>query len=193
MFEEIERSGCWKRIEKICKGWSKDEKYFIETNEGVRQLLRVSDIDRYEEKKKEFGILARFAGLGFPMSLPVEFGTCGGGSRVYMLLTWLDGVDLESALPALPEQQQYRLGQEAGSILKKLHTLKVDPEDLPAETKKAKKLSQLLRYEASQVRMEGDETALRFVKENLDQIWQEAPVYLHGEVHSSLRRLPFEA
>ena len=100
-----------------------------------------------------------------------------------MLLTWVEGDDLEKVLPTLPKEEQYRLGREAGGILRRIHLLPLDAADVPEETKKERKLRQLERYEASDVRIPGDEGTIAFVRENIDAIWTQPPVYLHGDFH----------
>ena len=72
---------------------------------------------------------------------------------------------------------------EAGSILKKIHSVPLEEEDVPIKTKKEKKLLQLAKYEESGLRIPDDEIAIRYVKENIDQIWKEPPAYLHGDFH----------
>lgn len=44
-------------------------------------------------------------------------------------------------------------------------------------------MQQLSRYEESHVRIDGDEIAIKYVKENIDLIWKEKPVYMHGDYH----------
>ena len=83
--------------------------------------------------------------LGINMSLPIDFGTCNNEKNVYMLLTWVEGKDLEEILPTLTENEQYQLGREAGKILKKIHSIVVEEDDLPKDTKKPKKILQLKR------------------------------------------------
>lgn len=183
MFKDIKGYENWKSIDKLSKGWSNDEKYVVHTATGEMLLLRLSDIELYDAKKKEYEIITKYASLGFLMSRPIDFGVCNNGKNVYMLLTWIEGVDLEEALPTLPEGEQYKLGREAGKILKKIHSLKVDVEDLPTNSKKSKKLLQLSRYEESQIRIKDDEIALNYVKQNIDKIWSQAPVYQHGDYH----------
>ncbi len=183
MFEDIKNSTEWKSVEKVSKGWSSDSKYFIETIDGRLLLLRVSDMEQYDAKKKEYEIITKYSKLGFPMSAPIDFGICNEGKSVYMLLSWVDGKDLEEILPALPEREQYLLGREAGKILKKIHSIEVVADDRPKDTKKAKKMLQLSRYEESQVRIDGDEIAIQYVKENIDKIWKMEPVYMHGDYH----------
>lgn len=183
MFDDIKNSSSWKNIESISKGWSNDKKYHITTMSEQHFLLRISDITQYEVKKKEYEIIKKYSLLGINMSMPLDFGICNDGNNVYMLLTWIEGNDLEAELPKLPEQEQYRLGRKAGEILKRIHSIKIDSVDRPLETKKSKKLLQLSCYEKSQVRIAGDNFAIKYVKDNIDKIWKEQPVYMHGDYH----------
>ena len=183
MFSDIEISVKWDTVEPVDKGWSSDRKYRILTKDGEKLLLRISDIAYFDEKKKEYEIIGKYAKLGFPMSMPVAFGACNEEKSVYMLLTWVEGSDLEEMLPKLSKEEQYRLGRQAGEILKRIHSVPLAPEDIPKQTKKEKKLIQLAKYENSALRIPGDETALRYVKDNIDQIWRKAPVYTHGDFH----------
>ena len=186
MFRDISSSMNWASMEPVDKGWSTDKKYHIKTLSGEHLLLRLSSIEEYENKKKEFEIIEKYAKLGFrmfQMSMPKEFGACNGNQNTYMLLTWLEGRDLEDALPQLSENEQYRLGRQAGAILKKIHSVPLEEEDVPIKTKKEKKLLQLAKYEESGLRIPDDEIAIRYVKENIDQIWKKPPAYLHGDYH----------
>lgn len=183
MFEDIKDSCNWETVEKVSKGWSSDRKYLIKTKEGKLLLLRISDAEQYDAKKKEYEIIAKYSQLGFPMSLPIDFGICNYGKNVYMLLSWVEGKDLEEVLPNLPETEQYQLGRMAGAILRKIHSIEVDAADIPKDTKKAKKLLQVSRYEMSQVRINGDEIAINYVKKYIDRIWRQKPVYMHGDYH----------
>ena len=114
VFEEIRGSESWLSVEKIEKGWSSDEKYHVRTQDGRYLQLRISAPERYAAKKKECEIIEKFSSLGFPISEPVGFGRCAAGT--YMLLTWVEGDDLEKVLPTLSKEEQYRLGREAGGI-----------------------------------------------------------------------------
>lgn len=167
--------------EPVWKGWSSDKKYRVVTETGEVCLLRVSDAALLEKKKKEYEITRKYASLGFPMSQPLSFGLCEEG--VYLLLSWVEGDDLERVLPAMSEAEQYRIGREAGTILKRIHALPLDPADVPTTTKREKKLRQLAAYEQSAVRIPGDEAAVRYVKEHIGLIWREPPVYQHGDFH----------
>ena len=183
MYFGIDSSVNWVSVEPVSKGWSSDKKYFVKTDTGEDFLLRLSDIEQYDAKKKEYEIITKYSKLGIKMSLPVEFGVCNEGKNVYMLLSWIEGSDMEEILSDLSEKDQYRLGREAGTILRKIHSIPVEEDDIPPHSKKEKKLTQLSGYEESQVRISGDEAAIKYVKDNIDRIWKEKPVYLHGDFH----------
>lgn len=183
MFLNIKSSTNWKSVTHISKGWSSDKKCLVKTEFDELLLLRISDIEQYDEKKKEYEIITKYSKLGIHMSMPKEFGICNEGKSVYMLLSWIEGNDLESVLPHLSDEEQYLLGRQAGVILKKIHSINVAPVDVPNTTKKDKKLLQLSRYEESNVRIENDEIAIKYVKDNIKNIWTKEPVYMHGDFH----------
>lgn len=183
MYFNIESSVNWEKVEKISKGWSSDSKFLVETKAGKKLLLRLSDIEQYDAKKKEYEIITKYSELGIDMSLPIEFGICNKGKNIYILLTWVEGKDLEEVLSDLPEDKQYKLGREAGFILKKIHSVRVAEQDVPKETRKGKKLFQLSQYEKSRMRIDGDEIVIKYVKNNIDQILKKEPVYMHGDFH----------
>lgn len=105
----------------IKKGISGDRKYYLETADGKRFLARISASSEYERKKAVYELLLKAGKIGLPMSMPVDFGYCEGKSEIYTLLTWVEGEDAERVLPKLSREEQYRLGVEAGRILRKLH------------------------------------------------------------------------
>ncbi|MCR3905683.1 MAG: phosphotransferase [Tenericutes bacterium] len=183
MFKDIKGHETWQVIKKIDRGFSRDTKYYIETIHGNKLLLRTSSKDTYEKKLKEFEMIEKFSKLGFEMSIPLDFGLFNDDQEVFMLLTWVEGEDLEYALPKLDEKKQYELGREAGHILRAIHSIHIPDHEIPQETKLPKKRRQIELYETSEVRIDGDETALKFLKEHIDQIWSKPPVYLHGDYH----------
>lgn len=168
-------------VEPIRKGWSKDKKYRVVTKIGEPCLLRISDLSAYAKKEREYAFIKKLSRLGISMSQPIAFGVCEQG--VYLLLSWVEGKDLEQVLPTLSDAEQYRLGREAGTILRKIHSLPLDPADRPAGTKREKKLLQLSRYEQCASRQPDDAAVVQYVKDHIDRIWQVAPAYLHGDFH----------
>ena len=105
----------------ILKGFSGDKKYCATTMDGCKYLLRVVPMEKLEAWQKLYEMLERIAELGVPMSKVIELGTCLDG--VYILHIWIDGEDLETALPNLSEAEQYKLGVKAGEILRVIHSI----------------------------------------------------------------------
>jgi len=108
-------------MEPINKGFSGDKKYCVTTSDGTKYLLRIMPIEKDETWKNLFAMLERIATLGVPMCKPVELGVCGDG--VYVLLSWIDGEDLEAVLPELSAAEQYMLGVKAGKLLRIIHSI----------------------------------------------------------------------
>ena len=111
------------KIEPINKGWSSDKKYYIETINGEKLLLRVSDISEYNKKKAEFEAVKLVAEQGVSMSQPIDFGVCNDGNSIYTLLSWAEGKDAEVVISTLSENEQYELGVKAGELLAKIHSI----------------------------------------------------------------------
>jgi aminoglycoside phosphotransferase (APT) family kinase protein len=183
MFEDIKGHETWHRVKKIERGWSRDTKYYIETINGEKLLLRTSAKEAFDKKKKEFEMIGKFSKLGIHMSKPLDFGWFNNHQEVYMLLTWVEGQDLDDVLPKLDISKQYALGRQAGTILKAIHSIPLPDDEIPQTTKIPKKRKQIELYETSQLRIDGDEIALKFLKDHIDQIWTKPPVYLHGDFH----------
>ncbi|MFT4445273.1 aminoglycoside phosphotransferase family protein [Parvimonas sp. G1967] len=171
-------------VEKINKGYSKDEKFKIKLkNKDEYLLLRLSDISLYEQKEKEYEVISKFSKLGFEMSKPISFGICNDKKNVYMLLSWINGVDLSDVLPKLSSEEQYLLGRKAGKILKSIHSLKVDDKKFD-DSLKIKLLDKIEKYESSDVRVENDSNFIEYVKRNVDKVCGNYS-YLHGDFHPS--------
>jgi len=111
------------KIEALHAGLSSDEKYCVETGDGQKSLLRISDISEYEHKRTLFNMMKLAAAQEIPMCFPIDFGRCNGGKSVYQRFAWRDGKNLEEILPLLPETKQYSLGLKAGEILQKIHSI----------------------------------------------------------------------
>lgn len=107
---DIKSYATFKKIKPINKGWSSDKKYYIETIENEKLLLRTTDISAYDTKKHEFEMMKRLTAYDISMSYPIDFGVCDNGKSVYSLLKWCDGKDAEIVLPKLPMMDQYALG-----------------------------------------------------------------------------------
>lgn len=179
----IMNSDKWVSVKKIYKGWSSESKYLIKDCNNEKYILRISDIADYAKKKHEYGIIKKFSTLDFEMSKPVDFGICNNGKNTYMVLSWVEGEDLEEALNEMSEKEQYEAGWRAGKILKQIHSIIVDDSDINNESKEEKMLHKIDLYLKSGVRVEGDEAAVNYVRDHVHEINRLPKVYQHGDFH----------
>ena len=174
--------GC-RLVEAIEKGWSGDRKFLLEDGAGERFVLRLSAKQEEQKKRREFERVRQLDAMGLPVSRAVAFGC--REDAVYQLLGWVEGCDLRQTLPALPEDEQYRLGVQASRVLRKIHTLPLRPgEGRGREEQQQKILSRLDQYEQGQLRLPGDERPLRFAREQVGLVGQRPPVWCHGDFHA---------
>ena len=168
--------------EQITKGWSEDKKYCVTKSDGVKYLLRITSISRYETRKSLFEMLQQVAALDVPMCVPVDFGTCEDG--VYSLQSWIDGEDLENILPALSETEQYVLGLKSGEILHKMHSIPapITQEDW-ATRFNHKADTKIEKYRECGLRFDGDEHIINYVEKNRHLLNNRPQCFQHGDYH----------
>ena len=110
------------KAEKINKGMAGDDKY--RCRRGTEEyLLRIADGADYEEKKKEFEHLKKLSDAGLPVPKCVELVMNDDCSKVFTLLSWVQGEDLGSVINEMSRSKQYEIGKQAGSILRKIHEI----------------------------------------------------------------------
>jgi len=184
-FEELssipEFSG-WSKIELIDKGWSSDKKYYIETINGERQLLRVSKIECYDAKVKEFEVMKKLGKLNINMSKPISFGTFNEDKNTYLLLSWVDGLSIGDVINSYPKREQYLIGVEAGKILKKFHSIENSNENNGTYVRN-KFNRHLDSYKQCGIKVNNDECAINFMKENIELINNRNETFQHGDFH----------
>jgi len=173
------------RIEAINKGVSGDDKYYVETAQGQRYLLRISSIESYKRKKAMYDMMGRAASLGVSMSAPVDFGICNSGKNVYQLLTWCDGETADVLLPKLSHAEQYELGIKAGQNLRRIHSIPA-PEGLEDWYDRFVSINdeRLKAFFNSGVHINGSEAILAFYKENRHLLLGRPQCFIHGDYHN---------
>lgn len=184
-FKDIPEYSNWRAIYEIDEGWSTDRKYFIETKNSEKLLLRIANISLKKQKKLEYDRISALKDVSFPMSRPLSFGTCNNGESVYMLLTWVDGVPLNSQLSKMSIGDQYSTGLVAGKMLKEIHSVPVIDKHIQSpKARREHKLNKIKIYETSYVRIDGDDCAIDYVRDNIEKIYNTPAAYKHGDFHS---------
>lgn len=172
------------KVEPVEKGWSSDQKYYIETADARCLLLRISAISEYERKQAEFKMVERAFGLDIPMSEPLDFGICDNGKSVYSLLTWCDGEDAETVLPLLNEMEQYKLGVRSGEILKKIHSIPAPEEQKSWADRFNRKIdTKIEKYRECGLVFAGDDKLMAYIEANRGLLDDRPQCYQHGDYH----------
>ena len=171
-----------KKIEPITKGWSEDKKYCVTSTDGMKYLLRVTPISRYEVRKSLFEMLGQVAALDIPMCKPVEFGTCSDG--VYALHSWIDGEDLSDILPLMTEPEQYALGVKSGEIVRKMHSIPAPENQEEWEIRFNRKTdAKIKRYYECGFKFKGDDDIIDYIEQNRELLKNRPQCFQHGDYH----------
>lgn len=166
----------------IDKGWSGDQKYCAVTADGTKYLLRITAPERAHRFHLGYLRMQEAAALGIPMCLPVEFGESPEGT--YTIHSWVEGVDAEGYIPTLLVKKQYTYGLDAGSILKKLHTLPAPANVRPwAERFNAKIDRKIRMYDECPLKYENGHLFLSFLADNRHLLSDRPQTYQHGDYH----------
>ena len=166
----------------IKKGWSNERKYKVVDKNGQAYLLRISPTAQYEYKKAEYENMQMVSALGIPMCQPIEFGTCDEG--VYSLQSWIDGKDAEEAIIDFSDRQVYEYGYEAGTILKKIHSIAT-----PAKTENWEKFfnrklnRKIENYNKCPLKYENGDAFITYIEEHRHLLKNRPMTYQHGDYH----------
>ena len=172
----------FKSREPINKGWSGDKKYCVTDDNGIRYLLRVSDISQSETKQAEFNMMKQVAALDVPMCLPLELGICEEG--VYSLQSWIDGVDAEDFIPALSGTEQYNYGLEAGKILRKIHSIPAPKTQEDWEIRFNRKIDyKIKKYGECPLKYKNGQAFIDYIDANRHLLKGRPQSYQHGDYH----------
>ena len=168
--------------EPIERGWSADRKCRVRTADGNTYFLRISPMDRYEDRKLQFSHMEQVRALGIRVCTPVEFGACPEGC--YQLLGWVAGRDAEEVLPELSGAQRYDLGLEAGRMLRTIHSIPAPFEAEPWAVRYGRKLdSKLAAYDRSPLKYEKGDLYLEILRRERYLVQDRPTVWHHGDFH----------
>jgi aminoglycoside phosphotransferase (APT) family kinase protein len=161
-------------------GWSGDKKYRAVTADGTPYFLRVTPRERGDRFVRLFDMQKAVAATGIPMCEPVAIGECEDG--VYSVHTWIHGEDAESALTEMPVEMQYRLGQDAGGYLTRIHSIPAPADQPDWEDRFNAKIDRKIRmYADCPIHFEGDHHLLRYIAENRRLLRGRPQTFQHGD------------
>lgn len=114
----------------------------------------------------------------------IDFGVCNRGKSVYSIFTWMEGIDLEDTIAGLERDKQYKLGIQAGEILKKIHSINIKTNNYNWEESYKKKIDRKIQaYKNCEYKFENDKSVVGFIKQN-EKLLLDRPIFFqHGDYH----------
>ncbi|MBP8703855.1 MAG: phosphotransferase, partial [Streptococcus sp.] len=167
----------------LTKGWSTDQKYKVELEDGRFGLLRIAERSAIEVKKVEFQLVENLFGLGLPVAEPLS---CWADDlSVYTLYEWVEGQDMNEVASDLPDSVLYELGCQAGKFLRALHGLPIDQSLRDWNSfYQAKIDSKLAAYQAASHSYPNGQAMIDFVQANRHLLERRPIAYHHGDFHT---------
>ncbi|HIH7897455.1 TPA: aminoglycoside phosphotransferase family protein [Streptococcus suis] len=167
----------------LTKGWSTDQKYKVQLEDGRFGLLRIAERPAYEAKRLEFQLVENLFGLGLPVAEPLSF--WADDLSVYTLYEWMEGQDMNDLATSLSEQTLYELGCQSGKFLRTLHALPIDQSLRDWNSfYQAKIDNKLAAYQAASHSYPNGQAMIAFVQANRHLLEGRPIAYHHGDFHT---------
>ena len=177
--ETIFNSNNWISIDKISEGFSSDIKYRVIDKDNQVFLLRICSIEKYEKIKMQFKLLSKLKNMNTPK--PISFGLTNN-NKVYLLLTWVNGVDAINKIKDFDLLKQYSLGVDAGKVLKKIHNLK--PKKIVSnDNYKEKILKKINKFNELNYNLDKKDIVINYILDSFDRIKEKQITINHGDYH----------
>ncbi len=176
----------WLEITPIELGRSGENKYHIIRNNGVQLILRTSDISNYK-RHRDSAIFAKYMHdvLGLNMNVPVEVAACNSDKLAYTIYTWVEGADADRRILNAHTPEQAKLGEKAGELLKKIHSVAAPDDMMPWDEYYNTRLDSLLkRFEQIRTPFRGSEETVNFLNSNRHLLKGRPQTALHGDFRS---------
>ncbi|WNG12120.1 phosphotransferase [Streptococcus suis] len=167
----------------LTKGWSTDQKYKVQLEDGRLGLLRIAERPAYEAKQLEFQLVENLFGLGLPVAEPLSF--WADDLSVYTLYEWMEDQDMNDLATSLSEQTLYELGCQSGKFLRTLHALPIDQSLRDWNSfYQAKIDNKLAAYQAASHSYPNGQAMIAFVQANRHLLEGRPIAYHHGDFHT---------
>lgn len=154
------------------------------TDRNDKLLLRTFSAEQFELKKLEYSILEQMQIYGVACPKPVAIGQTE--EMGYMIVTYIEGRDGESAILTVSKEEQFSIGYRAGIELRKMHQLSA-PEHIDSwYARKLKKHKRYMEaYLSCGVKIKDDVKIIGFIEANLHLMKQRPNLFQHDDFHLS--------
>lgn len=171
-----------KSVELLNKGWSNDKKYILTDYNNETYLLRISDVALYDKRLTQFNLLNSLISNNLNCPKPIEFGNINE-DNIYILLTYMEGEPAEAEIEKYNNIEQYRLGIEAGKIMKEIHRFNLSNDLSWWDKYKEKAIRKISVYKNSNLKHKNSEFLIKYYEKNLELMKDRPQVLTHGDFH----------
>lgn len=172
----------WKEIQCLHGGFSADKKYRVQTTDGQNLLVRISDFSTYEQKHRQFQLMKKLNEKNLNIPHAIDFSVLDS-SHVCTILSWVEGNDAREEIVKLSEQDQIRLGHEAGRILREIHQVPIEQSFNWSEFFTAKIHRKIEKAKASAQSIPKLDRIIEFVETSLPLMKNRKLNIEHGDYH----------
>ncbi|HFI0227560.1 TPA: aminoglycoside phosphotransferase family protein [Streptococcus suis] len=167
----------------LTKGWSADQKYQVQLEDGRYGLLRIAERTAYETKQAEFRLVQSLFGQDLPVAEPLSF--WADDLSVYTLYEWVEGQDMNEVASSLSDSVLYDLGCQSGQFLRNLHALPIDQSQRDWNNYYQAKIdSKLEAYRTCSHSYPNGQAMIDFVQANRHLLEGRPIAYHHGDFHT---------
>lgn len=189
IIEEVSSIASVKNATFVEKGFSPDEKWVLEAEDGSQIFVKICEEKVADHKENEFQYMRSFYDRGVPVPEPKQFQYLPQYKKCVQVFEYVLGEDAEVTLPHLSDSAQYEAGVQAGKVLRDIHSLhKQDP----TETWEEYRWSKYKRYSEALEEMEEDiphtfrmEPVESFIQEHKHLLKDRPVVFMHDDYHPS--------
>jgi len=183
MLNELVQKLDIKIIERLVKGHEK--KFYIETLNGDKRLLRINDIKHYEWTKNDACAYNYITAAGINVMRLIDMDVFFEGTLSYQLFTWYDGNDLVDALPSMKQEEQFSVGIKTGNLLRKLHALPPLFEIEPWSIRYKRIVQEKIKfYEDNTDKTLNMDLLAYYLQDNLDLLSDRPQTFTHGDFNT---------
>ncbi|WP_245596779.1 aminoglycoside phosphotransferase family protein [Shimazuella kribbensis] len=168
----------------IHKGYSSDQKFILLSNNEQKVLLKIFDLNNYNQKQSEFDVLSKMEYYDVKSSRPIMLGRLEKINKGYMIVSYMEGNDASDELSNYSYKKQFQIGMDAGIELRKMHQHKSPYFIKPwYERKLQKHQTYIDEYLKSGIKIKNDTKVLSFIEKNQELMRNRPNSFQHDDFH----------
>lgn len=159
-----------------------ERKFYIETKQGIKRLLRITPIKDYNWVKNDDRGYEYMATVGINVSRQVSEGLFSDGAFVYQLWIWIEGEDLSKALPRMSHAEQFAVGIKCGEAARKIHSLPPMDDYEPWGIRYRRNVQDRIQsYNNSNNKSQSCDLLIRYLLDNMELMDNRPTTFIKGD------------